>query len=182
MSVSELALWRARARAAGPQRVAPGTPAPEGLLRLVEPDATAVWLVAGQPEAAGPGTLDELGLAGPLVEQPNDTARVLAAVVRCCWADPTGPIWPGTPASWAAVSSVFRLFADRDEGAFRRAATAAVRRLHGAGWVLWDEPGKVVRLGPRVATWSAADLTVLREVCRTMPPPTADESVPEGTA
>jgi len=74
------------------------------------------------------------------------------------------------------------VFADRDEGAFRRAATAAVRRLHGAGWVLWDEPGKVVRLGPRVATWSAADLTVLREVCRTMPPPTADESVPEWTA
>jgi hypothetical protein len=171
MTVTPMALWMARARAAGPQRVPVGTPATEGLLRLVEPDASAVWLVRDQPETAGPGLLDELGLAGSVVEQPNDTARVLAAVLRCCWADPTGPIWPGAVACWPAVTSVFRAFADRDEGAFRRAAVAAVRRLHGSGWVLWDEPGQQVRLGPRVATWSQADLTVLREVHRQMPPP-----------
>jgi hypothetical protein len=151
--------------------VSPGTPAPEGLVRLVEPDATAVWLLAVPPEQAGPGALADLGVTGPVVEQPNDTARVLAAVVRCCWVDPSGPIWPGASVPWAAVTSVFRHFADRDEGAFQRAATAAVRRLHGAGWVLWDEPARRVRLGPRAGGWSAADLTVLREVCRSMPAP-----------
>jgi hypothetical protein len=171
VSVPASALWWARARAEGPLRVEPGTPAAEGLLRLVEPDAAAVWLLAVPPEHAGPGALDELGLAGPLVEQPNDTARLLAAVVRCCWSDPTGPIWPGVGVSWSAVTSVFRHYAERDEGAFLRAAVAAVRRLHGAGWVRWDETGRTVRLGPRVAGWSAADLTVLRAVVRSMPAP-----------
>jgi hypothetical protein len=149
-----------------------GTAAPDGLLRLVEPDGTHVWLVAVPPEQAGGGALEELGLPGPLVEQPNDTARLLAAVVRCCWADPTGPVWPGVTAPWAAVTSVFRTFADRDEGAFLRAAVAAVRRLHGSGWVLWDEQARHVRLGPRVASWSPADLTVLRELYRRLPAPT----------
>jgi hypothetical protein len=152
-----------------------GTAAAAGMLRLVEPAATAVWVLPDLPEGARPGTLDELGLPGPTVEQPNDTARVLAAVVRCCWTDPTGPIWPGAPARWSQVTSVFRAYADRDEGAFRRAATAAVRRLAGAGWVLWDETAQVVRMGPRVATWSQADLTVLREVHRRMPAPTDGE-------
>ena len=179
MSVPEGVLWWARTRAVGPVRVAPGTAAPEGLTRLVEPDATAVWLVAVPPEQAGGGALEELGLAGPVVEQPNDTARLLAAVLRCCWVDPTGPVWPGERAGWAAVTSVFRAFADRDEGAFLRAATAAVRRLHGAGWVLWDEPARQVRPGPRVAAWSAADLTVLREMCRRMPAPSPPAKIEE---
>jgi hypothetical protein len=170
--MSETALWWARVRAHGPLRVPAGTAAPEGLVRLVEPDAAAVWLLAVPPEQAGGGALEELGLAGPVVEQPNDTARLLAAVVRCCWGDPTASPWPGVVAQWSAVTSVFRAFADRDEGAFLRAAVAAVRRLHGAGWVLWDEPARLVRLGPRVASWSAADLTVLRELYRQLPAPT----------
>jgi hypothetical protein len=171
VSVAATALWWARVRAEGPLRVPPATEAGQGLTRLVEPDASAVWLLAVPPEAAGGGALDELGLAGPQVEQPNDTARLLAAVVRCCWVDPNAPVWPGVSASWSAVTTVFRGYADRDEGAFLRAATAAVRRLHGSGWVLWDERARRVRLGPRVAAWSPADLTVLRETCRRMPEP-----------
>jgi hypothetical protein len=186
MSIPETARWWASARARGPLRVAPGTIAPTALQRLAEPDGSAVWLLAVPPEQAGGGALDEQGLAGPLVEQPNDTARLLAAVVRCCWDDPAGAIWPGVSAPWAAVTSVFREFADRDEGAFLRAAVAAVRRLHGAGWVLWDERARQVRLGPRVAAWSAADLTVLREVYRQMPAPRVEPppapGQPEGDA
>lgn len=177
MSVPATALWWARARARGPLQVPVGTVAPEGLARLAEPDGRTVRLVAVPPEQAGGGALEELGLPGPVVEQPNDTARLLAAVVRCCWDDPAGPLWPGVAAPWAAVTSVFREFADRDEGAFLRAAIAAVRRLHGAGWVLWDERARAVRLGPRVASWSAADLTVLREVYRQMPAP-REETAP----
>jgi len=173
MSVGETARWWAAARARGPLQVPVGTPAPDGLLRLAEPDGGTVWLLAVPPEQAGGGALEELGLTGVAVEQPNDTARLLAAVVRCCWEDPTAPVWPGVTAPWAAVTSVFREYADRDEGAFLRAAIAAVRRLHGSGWVRWDERARLVRLGPRVASWSAADLTVLRELYRQMPAPSA---------
>jgi len=173
-SVTTTALWWARVRAEGPLRVPPATEAGAGLTRLLEPDGSAVWLLAVPPEAAGGGALAELGLSGPLVEQPNDTARLLAAVVRCCWTDPHASPWPGSPAGWGCVLAVFRAYADRDEAAFTRAATAAVRRLHGSGWVLWDERARRVRFGPRVAAWSPADLTVLREMCRQMPEPTAD--------
>jgi hypothetical protein len=171
VSVSQTALWWARVRATGPVPVPPATGAGDGLTRLVEPDGTAIWLVAVPPETAGGGALAELGLAGPPVEQPNDTARLLAAVVRCCWTDPHAPVWPGAQAPWSSVLSVFHDYADRDERAFARAATGAVRRLHSAGWVLWDERARRVRLGPRVAAWSPADLTVLREMCRQMPEP-----------
>jgi hypothetical protein len=174
-AVSDTARWWAAVRARGPLEVQAGTPAPQALLRLPEPgEASTVWLLTVPPEQAGGGALDELGLPGPIVEQPNDTARVLAAVVRCCWADPTGPVWPGVDAPWTAVTSVFRELTDRDEGAFLRAAVAAVRRLHGSGWVRWDERARRVRLGPRVASWSAADLTVLRELCRQLPAPPVD--------
>jgi hypothetical protein len=79
-------LW-AKVRAAGPQRVAPGGAAPAGMRRLVEADAQAVWLLPNLPDGARPTVLDELGLAGMSIEQPNDTARVLAGCLRCCWAD-----------------------------------------------------------------------------------------------
>ena len=175
------ALAWARARARGPLPVPPGTTAPECLVRLPEPDGATVWLLAVPPEQAGGGALAELGLAGPAVEQPNDTARLLAAVLRCCWGDPTGAVWPGVTAPWSAVTSVFRHYApDRDEGAFVRAAVAAVRRLHGAGWVRWDDRARQVRLGPRVASWSAADLTVLRELYRQLPAPAADPGTVTG--
>jgi hypothetical protein len=171
VSAAADALWWARARALGPTRYPPGTPAPEGFLRLVEPDADAVWLLPALPTTAGPWVLDELELPGPLVDHPNDTGRMLAAVVRCCWPDPTGPIWPGSAAVWTDVISVYRTFGDRDETALRRASIAAVRRLNGAGWVLWDEPAAAVRLGPRCGGWTTADLTVLRELYRHLPAP-----------
>jgi hypothetical protein len=171
MTASVTALWWARSRALGPSRSEPGTPAPDGFIRLVEPDADAVWLLPVLPTTAGPWVLEELGLSGPSVEQPNDTGRMLAAVARCCWPDPNGPIWPGVPAGWTAVMSVYRTFGDRDPTALHRASIAAIRRLHGAGWVLWDDPAAQVRLGPRAAGWIAADLTVLRELHRTLPAP-----------
>jgi len=171
VSVSPTALLWARIRAAGPLRVPASTTTPDGVLRLAEPGSEEVWLLPLVPEPAGPGVLGELELAGPAVEQPNDTARVLAACLRCCWRSADGSPWPGSAAPWSAVTAVFRSLTDREPGAFHRASLAAVRRLHNAGWVLWDEPAATVRLGPRVAAWSAADLSVLRELWRRTPPP-----------
>ncbi|ONI91738.1 hypothetical protein ALI22I_07680 [Saccharothrix sp. ALI-22-I] len=180
MNETETALWWARVRAAGPQRVTSGDAFPAGMLRLVEPDVTAVWLLPAVPEGAGPGVTEELGLPLLAVEQPNDTARVLAACLRCCWVEPTGPMWPGAPASRDAVASVFTKITNRDEIASHRAMIAAIRRLAAAGWVLWDEPGQTVRLGPRVAAWGSADSSALRELWRLLPPATGAPSSDTG--
>jgi hypothetical protein len=168
----DTALAWARARAGGPLRVPAGTPAPAGMLRLPEPSGDGAWLVPQVPETADTRVLAELGLAGPLLEQPNDTARLLAAVLRCCWEDPLAAIWPGTSAGSAAVLAVFgELTGPRDEMAHRRSAVAALRRLDQAGWLLWDETGDTIRLGPRVALWSGSELTTLRQLWRSMPEP-----------
>ncbi|MFN8077674.1 MAG: hypothetical protein U0Q15_19950 [Kineosporiaceae bacterium] len=180
MNAQETALWWARLRSGGPQQVAPGVPSPGaagGVRRLVEPDGGAIWLVPVVPETSGPAVLAELGLPALTAEQPNDTARVLAAVLRCCWPDPAAALWPGVPASFAAVASVLRGMVDRDPAAFHRACVGAIRRLDVARWVLWDESARVVRLGPRVAQWTPADLTVLRQLYRAMPAPAADAVV-----
>jgi hypothetical protein len=164
------ALAWARARAVGPLRVPAGTPAPAGMLRL--PEANTSFLVPQMPETADARVLAELGLAGPLLEQPNDTARLLAAVLRCCWEDPLAPIWPGVTVPSAPVLAVFgEVTGPRDEMAHRRSAVAALRRLDQAGWLRWDETADTIRLGPRVALWSGSDLTTLRQLWRSMPGP-----------
>ncbi|WP_053723306.1 hypothetical protein [Saccharothrix sp. NRRL B-16348] len=166
MTEAETALWWARVRATGPQRVAPSSAFPAGMLRLVEPDVAAVWLLAAVPETARPSVAEELGLPVLAVEHPNDTARVLAACLRCCWADPTGPLWPGKPASKDEVATVLGAIINRTEAASNIALLGAIRRLAGAAWLLWDEPAQMVRLGPRVAVWGSADLSALRELWR----------------
>jgi hypothetical protein len=170
--VSDLdqALAWARARAAGPQRVAPSVRSAAGMRRLVETDADAVWLLPVLPEGAGPTVLDELSLIATAVEQPNDTARVLAACLRCCWADPNGSPWPGVVAGWEQVTSVFRGITDnRDERYSNIALVAGVRRLAGAGWLRWSETTREVQLGPRVAAWRDPELSTLRELWRLIP-------------
>lgn len=167
----ETALWWARIRAAGPQLVAAGTPVPPGLLRLAEPGGTQVWFTTDIPNAGGPATLDELDLPRPVLEMPNDTARVLAACVRCCWADPAGPLWPGVAVPSGLVVSVFRAMTGRDGIVAHRAVVGALRRLSWPGWLLWDTTAAVVRLGPRVAAWNQAELSTLRELWRSMPAP-----------
>ncbi len=166
------ALAWARARAGGPLRVPAGTPAPDSMLRLPEPSGDAGWLVPQVPEAADARVLAELGLACPLLEQPNDTARLLAAALRCCWEDPLAPIWPGVTVPAAPVLTVFgELTGPRDELAHRRSAVAGLRRLDQADWLIWDETADTIRLGPRVALWSTSDLSTLRQLWRSMPGP-----------
>lgn len=172
MSAEETALAWARARSAGALRTPAGSPVPAGMIKLTEPAGTMAWLIPQVPETADARVLAEMGLAGPLLEQPNDTARMLAAVLRCCWGDPLAPVWPGASAGSGPVLAVFReLTGPRDDMAHRRSAVAALRRLDQAGWVLWDEPADTVRLGPRVALWSSSDLTTLRQLWRSITGP-----------
>ena len=141
MTAGDTALAWARARSAGPLPVPARTPAPAGMIKLTGPGGS--WLVPRVPESADARVLAEMGLPGPLLEQPNDTARMLAAVLRCCWEDPLTPVWPGGSAGSGPVLAVFRaVTGPRDEAAHRRAAVAALRRLDQAGWVRWDEAGR----------------------------------------
>jgi hypothetical protein len=171
VSLDAAALAWARARAGGPYRVPAGSPPVVGTERLVEPGGDLVWLVPQVPDGADTRVLKELNLAGVAVDQPNDTARMLAACLRCCWPDPTDPPWPGVPVAPSTVVALFRqLTPGRDPEAQHRAAVAAASRLEGGGWVLTDGGG-TLRLGPRVGLWSAADLTVLRQLWHAMPCP-----------
>lgn len=175
MNESEIALWWARVRAAGPQLVEPGSAFPAGMARLAEPGVTGVWLLPVLPDGARPGVTDELGIPLVGVDHPNDTARVLAACLRCCWPELSAPVWPGAPASKDDVASVFRVITGRDEITSNMAVVAAIRRLSAARWLLWDEHRQAVRLGPRVASWSPAELSTLRELWRMLPFPAAGD-------
>lgn len=166
----------ARARAAGPLRTGPGEPTPRGMLRLVEPGGQAIWLVPQVPDNADARVLAELGLPVSKIEQPNDTARVLAVCLRCCWDDPLGSPWPGSATTTDRVLGVFRKIAgSRGDDACQRAVVGALRRLDQTRWVLWNEQSGTGRLGPRVALWGSSDLTALRQVWRTVPAPDSGE-------
>ncbi|HEX4063391.1 MAG TPA: hypothetical protein VHY58_20450 [Streptosporangiaceae bacterium] len=170
-ALHQTALWWARIRAAGPQLVDADGPTPPGLMRLAEPGGSRVWLTTVLPGGAGPAVLDELDLPRPVLEQPNDTARVLAAVLKSCWLDPSGPLWPGATAPFGQIVATFEALTGHDEVVSHRAVVAAVRRLSWSGWLLWDEQTRTVRLGPRVATWAATELSTLRELWRSIPVP-----------
>lgn len=170
MNERDTAIWWAKIRSGGPQRVSPGEATPDGLRRLVEADARAVWLLPELPDPAGPAVLQEYALPALSMTDPRGTLRVLAACLRCCWADPGADIWPGRPAELATVEGVFgRLVPGRDPLTRRRTLTGGLRRLAGAGWLLVDDEQATVRLGPRVASWSALELTTLRELWRMVP-------------
>ncbi|HEY1917304.1 MAG TPA: hypothetical protein VGH27_17200 [Streptosporangiaceae bacterium] len=171
MNAEEAALWWARIRAAGPQLVSAGTATPPGLIRLAEPGSEKIWLLPFFPYGSGPAVLDELDLPRPVLEHPNDSARVLAACLRCCWPDPAGPLWPGASAPFARVAATFEAITGRGDTVARPALVAALRRLSGSGWLLWDDQARTVRLGPRVATWAPAELSTLRELWRSIPAP-----------
>ncbi|MDI1463366.1 hypothetical protein QEZ54_20495 [Catellatospora sp. KI3] len=170
MSDHDAALWWAKIRSGGPQRVPPGGLTPAGLRRLVEADAQAVWLLPNLPEAAGPAVLEEYGLPGQSVSDPRGSMRVLAACLRCCWTDPGSDMWPGAPAALDQIAAVFaHLTPGRDGQTRHRALLGAVRRLAWAGWLRFDERTRVVQLGPRVASWGPLELTTLRELWRMIP-------------
>ncbi len=166
------ALWWAKVQSAGPLEVAPDTPAVAGLTRAASPDGSTVWLVPTLPSGAGHTVLEELGAPPVAVEQPNETARVLAICVACCWTDRSGPAWPGSTGTLAQIRSVYAGMRGRPEqSSDLTLIIGSLRRLHATHWLLWDEKAGEVRLGPRVITWTPADQATLRDLCRHLPDP-----------
>jgi hypothetical protein len=169
------ALWWAKVQSAGPLQVSPDTPPVAGLARAAEPDGASLWIVPTLPDGAGHAVLEELGAPPVAVEQPNETARVLAICVTCCWIERDGPAWPGVTATLTQVKAVYAGMRGRPEqSSDLTLIIGSLRRLHATQWLLWDEKAGEVRLGPRVITWGPTQLAGLREVCRILPdPPTA---------
>jgi hypothetical protein len=166
------ALWWAKVQSAGPLEVDPDTPAVASLTRAASPEGSTVWLVPTLPSGAGHGVLDELGAPPVAVEQPNETARLLAICVTCCWTDRSAPAWPGVTGTLAQIRSVYAGMRGRPEQpSDLTLIIGSLRRLHATHWIRWDEKAAEVRLGPRVITWSAADLSTLRDLCRHLPEP-----------
>jgi hypothetical protein len=166
------ALWWAKVQSAGPLEVDPDTPAVAGLTRAASPDGSTVWLVPTLPSGAGQTVLDELGTPPVAVEQPNETARVLAICVACCWTDRSGPAWPGSTGTLAQIRSVYAGLRGRPEqSSDLTLIIGSLRRLHATHWLLWNEKAGEVRLGPRVITWTPADQATLRDLCRHLPDP-----------
>jgi hypothetical protein len=164
------AVWWAKVQSGGPLAVEPDSPAVPGLVRAPEPDGSVVWLLPELPDGAGHGVLEELGTPPVAVEYPNETARVLAIAVQLCWRDRGASPWPGAASTVANVRGLFAALRGRAEQPNDQTlVVGAIRRLHAAGWLIVDERAGTVRLGPRVAGWSAAQLATLREVCRLLP-------------
>ncbi|GGM28208.1 hypothetical protein GCM10011608_11310 [Micromonospora sonchi] len=176
MNERDTAVWWAKVRSGGPQREPAGSRSPDGMRRLVESDAQSVWLLAHLPTGAGPHVLAEYGQEPMTLSDLSGTLRVLAACLRCCWADPAADPWPGRLAGLEQVDTVLAaLTPGRDRISRRRLLTAGLRRLETSRWVL-PTPGHV-RLGPRVSAWTAMDLSTLREMWRMLPSsdhPTSD--------
>lgn len=142
------------------------------MLRLAEPDGEHCWLLPQPPDDVAPSVLREMRVAMLPVHQPNETGRVLAAALRCCWADVEVAIWPGQPSNAREVLDVVdQLMPGRDAKALHRMGTSALRRLHTSGWLRFDEDTGQVRLGPRVATWPDQDLPALKDLRRELPGP-----------
>jgi hypothetical protein len=166
------ALWWAKVQSAGPLQVSPDTPAVSGLTRAAEPDGSSIWMLPTLPDGAGHGVLEELGMPPVAVEQPNETARVLAICAACCWPDRSGSAWPGVVGTLTQIKAVYAGLRGRPEqSSDLTLIIGSLRRLHATSWLLWNEKAGEVRLGPRVITWSPAQLTGLREVCRILPDP-----------
>ncbi|TCN28849.1 hypothetical protein EV644_1437 [Kribbella orskensis] len=175
------ALWWAKVQSAGPLQVSPDTPAVAGLTRAAEPDGESVWMVPTLPDGAGHSVLEELGTPPVAVEQPNETARVLAICVTCCWPDRSGPAWPGVVGTLTQIKAAYAGLRGRPEqSSDLTLIIGSLRRLHATSWLIWNEKAGEVRLGPRVITWGPSQLIGLRELCRILPDPPAAVLTPRG--
>ncbi|MDA0638946.1 hypothetical protein OUY22_36515, partial [Nonomuraea sp. MCN248] len=126
--------------------------------------ALPVW-----PDGATPSLLEEHQVAPMPVERAGETRRVLAAVLKCCWDDPSADPWPGEPAPLERVLDTYRALIGRTDDLMRNWAIGALRRLHDSSWAVLADG--IVSLGPRCALWPAESHAVLKDLVRRIPDP-----------
>lgn len=88
-----------------------------------------------------------------------------AAAIRCCWPDPSTPLWPGRPAARDDV-----LAATASIGADARYVTAALDVELPAARLLAVTDG-TVELGDAVAAWAPEQIDLIRRIHHRLPAP-----------
>ncbi|MXQ66196.1 hypothetical protein GQ466_19440 [Actinomadura rayongensis] len=147
-------------------------PVPPGLAAV--PDGPRTWLLPSWPDGATPAVLEQYELAPMPLDRSGQARRVLAAALRCCWANLDDAPWPGVPAPVPAVLDVYAGMTRGDAALAGRWATGELRRLADTGWLVLDEARGVVRTGPRTALWPHEALGPLRDLLRRMPGPSRE--------
>lgn len=130
-----------------------------------DPDTDGVW--AGEEMAA-------LRSVRPA---KASLTRALAACLRCCWPDPTQPLYPGQPAAREdildAIISLGAIGGPDDPGRGGTIhAKGALITLEASGLIEHDHATGTVTLGPVVATWSVRQEATLRANWDRLPAPT----------
>ncbi|MGK5551824.1 hypothetical protein ACSNOI_09440 [Actinomadura kijaniata] len=174
MTVDPHVLARARARVLGVVSADASAPVPPGLTGVS--DGTRVWLLPQWPDGATPALLEEYDTAPMPLDRPGQQRRVLAAALRCCWANLDDAPWPGGEAPVIDVLEVYAGMSRGDADLARRWATGELRRLSDTGWLLLDETAGTVRPGPRVALWREESLASLRDLLRRLPQPVREDA------
>jgi hypothetical protein len=180
MRVDPGVLARARARVRGAVALDAAEPAPPGM--VLAQDGSRVWPLPAWPDGATPALLEEYETAPMPLDRPGQVRRVLAAALRCCWTEVDAAPWPGRTSAIADVLEVYAQMGRGDLEMARRWAVGELRRLGDSGWLLLDEPGGTLRLGPRTATWPDEGLASLRDLVRRLPEPPVRTGEPGGEA
>lgn len=131
-----------------------------------EPAHALGWLGGSEPVAAGDSGVERHRPAAWLL-------LTFAACLRACWADADEHPFPGRDVTerqvLAALAALGPLTGPSPDGALavERHQKGALRKLREAG--LLDRDEAAVRLGPRAAVWSDAQLGELRAIRDRMP-------------
>ncbi|MFD2350662.1 winged helix-turn-helix domain-containing protein [Nonomuraea ferruginea] len=114
------------------------------MTRLSGPDSSGVALPVW-PDGVTPSLLEEHQVPPMPVERAGETRRVLAAVLKCCWADQSADPWPGELAPLERVLDTYRALIGRTDDLMRNWAIGALRRLHDSAWVVVAERHRLAR-------------------------------------
>lgn len=163
--MDERAFAVARLRAGGPGRVAPhlaqsvasrAADCGRRLAALPDGRLALAWVDGSAPEP-GDGLIVHRLTAVPLV--------TLAACLRLCWVDVQADPYPGQATTRIAVLGL----ASGIGADLRHATAALIHELPAIGLVTSD--GEAVRLGPAVACWPTAQVSLLRRSYVRLPDP-----------
>jgi hypothetical protein len=97
------------------------------------------------------------------------TCLVLAACIGCCWPSPDAPLLPGIPVPEKQVLDTLASFTRASSSANESFGTrqthwkSAIRRLRASGFLVPEEGGSLIRLGPALAGWGDAEVRHLRD-------------------
>jgi hypothetical protein len=143
-------------------------------------DQGARALMLGWPADVDP--IAVLGADGEdLASATPTTCLVLAACIGCSWPDPEAPLLPGIPVSENHVLDALASFTRPGrlvgESLLPQKThwRSAIRRLRACGFLVTEEGGSLIRLGPALAGWGGPEVRHLRDRFADLPRQAAEQ-------